>query len=241
MARSMIFCSLAAIAFAVGGLSSGADAQTAQARRRAQLRRQRRAAELRLPRAHLVRVHPSGAAALQHAAQVRRARTIRRSRATSPSPGPCRPDGLTYTFKLQPNVKFHDGSPIHLGGRQGDLRAARAIRRRACVSLREATYEDIAAIETPDPQTVVFKLQGRNASMLANFASPWDCIYSAAKLKAGPEIPGAQHHGHRARSRSSSTQAGSHWVGEQVRRLLREGQALSRRLSRDLHQRSRRW
>ncbi len=31
------------------------------------------------------------------------------------------PDKLTYTFKLHPNVKFHDGTPLHLGGRQGDL------------------------------------------------------------------------------------------------------------------------
>ncbi len=36
---------------------------------------------------------------------------------------------------------------------------------------------------------MVFKLKERNASMLTNFASPWDCIYSAAKLKQDPNFP----------------------------------------------------
>src|SRR4029453_15339098 len=45
------------------------------------------------------------------------------------------------------------------------------------------------AMKHPDPLTVVFKLKKPNASMLTNFASPWDCVYSAAKLKQDPKFP----------------------------------------------------
>ena len=56
-------------------------------------------------------------------------------------------------------------------------------------SLRRAAYADIESIETPDANTVVFKLKKKNVSMLSNFASPFDCIYSAAKLKEDPRWP----------------------------------------------------
>ncbi|HZU87798.1 MAG TPA: ABC transporter substrate-binding protein, partial [Stellaceae bacterium] len=42
---------------------------------------------------------------------------------------------------------------------------------------------------TPDPLTIVFHLQWPDAAMLANFASPWNCIYSAAKLARDPLYP----------------------------------------------------
>ena len=54
------------------------------------------------------------------------------------------------------------------------------------VSIRQAAYEDITTIDTPDPLTVIFKMKAPVASMLLNFASPWDVIYSAAKLKEDP-------------------------------------------------------
>src|SRR5256714_4688116 len=37
--------------------------------------------------------------------------------------------------------------------------------------------------------TVIFHLQWPDAAMLANFASPWNCIYSAAKLAQDPQFP----------------------------------------------------
>ena len=97
-------------------------------------------------------------------------------------------DGLTYTFKLHRNVKFHDGSPFT----SADIKATyeRIINPPAgVVSARKALHEDIVAIETPDPYTAVFKLKAPNASMLNNFASPFNCVYSAAKLKEDPKYP----------------------------------------------------
>lgn len=98
------------------------------------------------------------------------------------------PDGLTYSFKLRPGVKFHDGSPLT----SEDVKASYERIRKppdGVVSVRMADYEDVASIETPDPLTVVFKLAKPAASMLFNFASPWNCIFSTAKLKSDPEYP----------------------------------------------------
>lgn len=81
------------------------------------------------------------------------------------------PDGLTYTFKLHKNVKFHDGSPMT----SADVKATyeRIAKPPAgVVSLRQPLYEDIATIETPDDHTVVFKLKSKNASMFDSLASP---------------------------------------------------------------------
>ncbi|MGE5513536.1 MAG: ABC transporter substrate-binding protein [Bacteroidota bacterium] len=97
-------------------------------------------------------------------------------------------DGLTYTFKLHDNVKFHDGAPMT----SEDVKASyeRIINPPpGVVSLRQAQYQDIKEIETPDATTVVFKMKYPNASMLTHFASPWNCIYRAEKLKQDPKFP----------------------------------------------------
>jgi peptide/nickel transport system substrate-binding protein len=98
------------------------------------------------------------------------------------------PDRLTYTFKLRPNVLFHDGSRMT----SADVKASyeRIARPPAgVVSARRVDYAAISSIDTPDPLTVVVHLQWPEAAMLANFASPWNCIYSAAKLAQDPEFP----------------------------------------------------
>jgi peptide/nickel transport system substrate-binding protein len=121
-------------------------------------------------------------------------------------------DGLTYTFKLRRNVKFHDGTPLT----SADVKASyeRIVNPpQGVVSIRKAAYSDIVAIETPDAATVIFKLKAPNAAMLANFASPWDCIYSAAKLKQDPKFPEKNVLG-TGPFKFIEHAAGSHWVGE---------------------------
>jgi peptide/nickel transport system substrate-binding protein len=98
------------------------------------------------------------------------------------------PDRLTYTFRLRPNVLFHDGSKMT----SADVKASyeRIVHPSAgVVSARKVDFAAISSIDTPDPLTVVFHLQWPEAAMLANFASPWNCIYSAAKLAIDPEFP----------------------------------------------------
>jgi peptide/nickel transport system substrate-binding protein len=97
-------------------------------------------------------------------------------------------DRLTYSFKLRPNVLFHDGSPLT----SADVKASyeRIVHPPAgVVSARQVDYAAIGAIDTPDPTTVVFHLHWPQAEMLASFASPWNCIYSASKLKEDPQFP----------------------------------------------------
>jgi len=98
------------------------------------------------------------------------------------------PDHLTYTFSLWPNVLFHDGAKLT----SADVKASyeRIIHPPpGVVSARQVDYAAIAGIDTPDPRTVVFHLKWPQAAMLENFASPWNCIYRAAKLAEDPLYP----------------------------------------------------
>lgn len=98
------------------------------------------------------------------------------------------PDRQTYTFTLKPDVLFHDGTRLT----SADVKASyeRIIHPPpALVSARQVDYAAIAGIDTPDPRTVVFHLRWPDAAMLANFASPWNCIYSAARLAQDPLYP----------------------------------------------------
>ena len=97
-------------------------------------------------------------------------------------------DNLTYTFKLRPNIYFHDGSKLTSADIKGSYE--RIIHPPAgIVSARQVDYGVISGIDAPDAATVVFHLQWPQAEMLASFASPWNCIYSAAKLAADPHFP----------------------------------------------------
>lgn len=98
------------------------------------------------------------------------------------------PDMRTYSFKLKPNVSFHDGQPLT----SADIKATYDRIRNpptGVVSARKATLEAIDTIETPDPLTVIFKTKKVDTSLLQQFASPWNCVYSSAKLAEYPKYP----------------------------------------------------
>ena len=130
-------------------------------------------------------------------------------------------DRLTYTFKLKPNVVFHDGAKLT----SADVKATYdRIRNppKGVVSLRQASFEDIETIETPDPQTVVFRLSKPDASMLANFASPWNCLYSAAKLAQDPNFPRTNILGTGPFVFVEQVK-GSHWIGKRFENYFEKG------------------
>ena len=95
------------------------------------------------------------------------------------------PDGLTYTFKIHPGIKFHDGSTMTAT----DVKATYdkiVFPPDAVRSIRKFHYSAIASIEAPDPSTVVFKLKFPSASLLSNLASPWNVIYPKKYLDKDP-------------------------------------------------------
>ena len=95
---------------------------------------------------------------------------------------------MTYTFKLHDGVKFHDGTPLT----SADVKATYDRLRnppQGVVSTRKATFADIGTIETPDPQTVVFKMKAVNAAMLEHFASPVELHLCGQG--SSPRIPNA--------------------------------------------------
>src|SRR6201997_3703847 len=130
-------------------------------------------------------------------------------------------DRRTYTFKLRPNVLFHDGSPLT----SADVKASyeRIIHPpEGVLSVRQADYTAITSIDTPDPATVVFHLQWPDAAMLANFASPWNCIYSAAKLKDDPLFPKTHVLGSGPFAFVEHVK-GDHWTGKRFDKYFLEG------------------
>ena len=143
------------------------------------------------------------------------------------------PDLMTYTFKLQPNVKFHDGTPLT----SADVKATYDRLRnppQGVVSTRKATFGDIDTIETPDPLTVVFKMKNVNAAMLEHFASPWNTHLFRQGYRRRSGSAAHQDQRHRPLHLRGACQ------GQPRRRqeepgLFQEGPALSRRLPRHLH------
>jgi len=130
-------------------------------------------------------------------------------------------DAKTYTFKLHANVKFHDGSPFTAE----DIKATYdRIRNppQGVVSVRRGLLADIDTIETPDPLTVVFKLKQPNRALIYAFANPFNCVYSAAKLKENPLYPVRNVMG-TGPFRFVEHVGGSHWVGERFKDYFKPG------------------
>lgn len=130
-------------------------------------------------------------------------------------------DQLSYTFKLHQGVKFHDGSALS----SADVKASYdriANPPAGIISARRVFWADLGAIETPDAETVVFKLKAPVAGLIEHFANPYNCIYSATKLAANPRYPETEIMGSGAFSFVAHTK-GSSWEGRRFDGYFRPG------------------
>src|SRR5690625_2271956 len=130
-------------------------------------------------------------------------------------------DGLEYTFKLHPNVRFHDGSTLDSHDVKVSLDRMRNPPE-GVFSARKPIYEDISAVETPDEHTVVVRLESPNAAMLEVLAAPTGCIYSAELLDSDPEYPARKVMGS-GPFRFVSFTPGTEWVAERFDDYFMEG------------------
>ncbi|HWS34775.1 MAG TPA: ABC transporter substrate-binding protein [Actinoplanes sp.] len=76
-------------------------------------------------------------------------------------------DGLTYTFTLQPNVKFHSGKALT----SADVKASvERVTAENSKSARKSNLAVIKSIATPDDGTIVFTLSSRSISFVYNLS-----------------------------------------------------------------------
>lgn len=84
---------------------------------------------------------------------------------------PEQPDPLTYTFKLKPNIAFHNKPPMNgrLATAQDFLATYDYFSHQA---VNRARFNDVVdRIEAPDAGTIKFTLKSPNATFIANFAA----------------------------------------------------------------------
>lgn len=84
-------------------------------------------------------------------------------------------DGLSYTFRLRAGVRFHDGTPLTAEAAAWSFRRQMDPRHPgrppgAAFPYWKSLYGDIAAVETPDERTLVFRLRRPNAALLSSLA-----------------------------------------------------------------------
>lgn len=104
------------------------------------------------------------------------------------------PDGLKYTFKLKPGVKFHDGSELKASDVKYTIDYYKDPANAATI---QSAYTGIDNVETPDDYTVVVNMATVNAASLVNWATypivqakhhkeVGDATYSTAPIGTGP-------------------------------------------------------
>ncbi len=122
------------------------------------------------------------------------------------------PDGIIYTLRLRPGVRFHDGAVMT----SRDVKASydRIVAPPPGItSYRKGSYNAVEAVEAPDPNTIRFRLKWPQASFLTVLASPYSWIYKA-------EILARDQHWYEKNVMGTGPfkfaehVKGSHWVGK---------------------------
>jgi peptide/nickel transport system substrate-binding protein len=92
-------------------------------------------------------------------------------------------DGLSYTFKLVKNAKFHDGHPLT----SADVKHTFDIVRnppKGIVSARQSLLQAVSGIDAIDDYTVRFNLSRPSPSLLASLATGWFVVAPKHILEA---------------------------------------------------------
>ena len=91
--------------------------------------------------------------------------------------------GTTYSFKIRKDVKFHDGTALSakdvLASFQRIIFPPKGV-----LSSRVAQFTMVDSVTSPDDETVVFKLKYPSGAFIPSLATPYNFIYSKAKLDA---------------------------------------------------------
>ena len=94
-------------------------------------------------------------------------------------------DGKTYTFKIRPGVKFHDGTPLTADDVATTFEEI-IHPSEGVVSARDSHYMMVDKVEAPDSSTVVFRLKFATQAFLPALADPFNWIYEKAILDKDP-------------------------------------------------------
>jgi peptide/nickel transport system substrate-binding protein len=93
-------------------------------------------------------------------------------------------DGTTYTFKLKPNVKFHDGTIADAAS------WVKSIERRRARNQGPAYMVKGLTATAPDPVTLVMKLSEPNIAFVHYLACPWRFFAVSPTAVAANEVNG---------------------------------------------------
>jgi peptide/nickel transport system substrate-binding protein len=94
-------------------------------------------------------------------------------------------DGLVYTFKLRPNVKFHDGTPLSADDVKFTIERLQKPETGYSYS---AQLTPIKSVEVVDPLTVKLTLSEPSGPLLVNLAFPGSSIVSKKIVESGHDL-----------------------------------------------------
>jgi peptide/nickel transport system substrate-binding protein len=90
-------------------------------------------------------------------------------------------DGMSYTFKIRENVKFHDGTPLTAADIKASIDKV-AFPPEGVPSVRQTWYSQIASVEAPEKYKLVVKMKRPLAAIIPALASPFNFVYSKKDL-----------------------------------------------------------
>lgn len=130
-------------------------------------------------------------------------------------------DGLTYTFRIRPGMRFHDGSTLDATDVAASLDRIRTPPA-GVVSARQSQLGSIASLTVADDLTLVVELAHPDAAMLDILAGPFHCIYSAELLESDADYPARRVMGS-GPFVFAEYQAGASWSGTRFDAYYDEG------------------